>query len=191
MMALVFTAGCIPPTFQSSGTPLPSNTNYALVPSTGCPDTRVKDPRYAPTQRADSIDRYTVIRSASVRNGSALEPALYVSASKFVHSVGSSGLFLNAQYFAKEWLFIDAGNSLTLIADGQRLELSGEQSNRDVMESATISEAVHYPITADQIRALAKASAITARIRGSKGYQDFALSGDTMCAIRRFALDAL
>lgn len=72
---------------------------------------------------------------------------------------------------APTWLFIEKGESLIFLLDGERMALSGDGStgSRNVMSGGGVLEFAWYRITPQQLYRLARASKVRVKIRGSKG----------------------
>lgn len=68
------------------------------------------------------------------------------------------------------WCFIESGESLHLLIDGERVHISGNGSVgfRDVLSDGGIQEIAAYPVTADLLRKLANAKAVRVKIDGSR-----------------------
>lgn len=70
-------------------------------------------------------------------------------------------------YEGDDWLFIEEGESLILLVDGERMAFTGEGSSghRNVF-GGRVSEMAFYDITKEQLRKLAKANEIKVKIIG-------------------------
>lgn len=96
---------------------------------------------------------------------------VYLSYQRFTpkgDSVSSYQIFVN--YEGSEWMFIEEGESLIFLLDGQPLPLSsrdGSSDKRDVYGSKVYERAM-YQVAPEQLRQIAKASTIKVRIKGSK-----------------------
>jgi hypothetical protein len=102
--------------------------------------------------------------------------------------VSSKGLiFLNVQkytkgvdtlyslvilYIADDWLFIRDGESLVLLADGERIGFTGKgsSSNRNVSKGGSVTENAHYKITEQQLINIIGANEIKVKIVGTQYY---------------------
>lgn len=191
IVGLLGVTACASGTMRLPGASVAANTEYASVPSASCPDALVSASKFAPTQKTDSIDGYTVVQGPMVFLGPPLQARLILSLGKVVKLPDPTSYVLYSIYSAKTWLFIDAGPSFTAIADGERMELSGPQPSREITNSGGIMESATYSVTPAQIRTIARAGAVTVRVRGEKGYEDFQLTTEALCSFRRFALDVL
>lgn len=77
------------------------------------------------------------------------------------------------------WVFINPGESLVLLVDGEKMPFvspSGSAYNRGVLKGLAgavggirVREEAHYPITVEQIKKLAYAQDVKVRIYGSQG----------------------
>jgi len=84
-------------------------------------------------------------------------------------------LSISAHFSSSRWLFIEDGESLIFLVDGEPLKLSGTGSiqNRDVssfMGSVAVSEQSIYPVTPDIIKKIAFASEVKAKIKGKNEF---------------------
>lgn len=78
--------------------------------------------------------------------------------------------WLIVTYFGKDWLFIRDGNSLTLLLDGRRVDLSAPDSADRNVKSGSVSEYAYYTVADPALyNALAVAKDVKFQVRGSKG----------------------
>jgi hypothetical protein len=85
---------------------------------------------------------------------------------------GHRSYALSVQYNdARDWLFIESGESLILLVDGERLALqgSGSEGARNVWDDATISEYASYPVAPETLVRIAWATTLEYKLVGSKG----------------------
>jgi hypothetical protein len=80
--------------------------------------------------------------------------------------------FLRVWYQGDGWIFINEGESLVLLMDGEKTVFSGSGSSgdREVIYGGFVWEVALYPVTEKQIRKISNAKDITVKIIGSKGY---------------------
>lgn len=83
---------------------------------------------------------------------------------------------------ASDWLFIPAGQTVSFLADGVLIPLSGKGSlgDRDIDNSdpsgfIMLRETAFYTITREQIRQLAMAKDLQIRILGDKGVRELSI----------------
>jgi hypothetical protein len=83
---------------------------------------------------------------------------------------------------ASEWLFIPEGQTVSFLADGVLISLSGEGSlgDRDIDNSdpsgfIMLREGATYRITREQIKLMALAKDLQLRIRGDKGVRELVI----------------
>lgn len=77
------------------------------------------------------------------------------------------------------WVFVNPGESLVLLVDGEKMPFvspNGSTHNRELLKGLAgaiggvrVREEAHYPITVDQIKKLAYAKDVKVRIYGSQG----------------------
>lgn len=80
---------------------------------------------------------------------------------------GNYGYILGCHYEARDWLFIDSGESLIMLIDNERIgfEGAGSLEHRDAYGS-NINELAIYRIIPDQIKKIAYANEVKIRIKG-------------------------
>lgn len=95
----------------------------------------------------------------------------------------------------ESWAFINPGESLIMIADGERLVFrspNGSSFNRTTLGGMYASlgvfvrEEAHYPITVEQIKKLAQAKDIKVAVYGSKQSVERQMNEDHIESIRNF-----
>lgn len=99
-------------------------------------------------------------------------------------SLSTSSIFLNASCFLKDnnvnysliihyhnsdWIFIEQGESLVFLVDGERigLETAGSLDNRTVNGDGTITEVARYSINKEDFEKIVNASSIEFKLSGS------------------------
>lgn len=119
---------------------------------------------------------------------------------------GSNPIWLNAQrYIPKSgirlfdivietarfnWLFIEDGNSLTLMLDGEIMRFTGDGSKdyREVREVG-IYETAYYRITEDQLRIIANSKEIKLKLVGNNGIVTETCAGKVVENFKKFVND--
>jgi hypothetical protein len=103
--------------------------------------------------------------------------------------------YLETAYKAKEetgYLNIPAGNSLTIVADGQELRFNSNGSyntrkvNKGVEGIRFVNEAALYPTTREQLEKIANAKSVKVRIRGDNGLVERDFTPDNFKRFREF-----
>lgn len=86
------------------------------------------------------------------------------------------------------WFFIERGESLIFLADGERIGLTGEGSwpYREVGYAGHITEKAYYIVTPEQFRKIALAKNIQVRIIGSKSYFDLEFNESNIESFYKF-----
>lgn len=81
---------------------------------------------------------------------------------------GDSLLNIIAVYASMSWIFIQRGESLILLVDGERIAFSGEGSaaHRDVLTGAVVLEKAWYDITKEQINMILNAKEVRVKLTG-------------------------
>lgn len=95
-------------------------------------------------------------------------------------------LFIN--YYSSDWLFIEEGNSLTFVADGEKIKLSGKGSSsyRDVRSGGNVRETAYYNISKENYKTLFSADLVEFKLSGSKVYLERKLNKRNKENMKRF-----
>jgi hypothetical protein len=102
-------------------------------------------------------------------------------------SRGRSSLAIQAEYHGKGWLFFGDEPLYLLIDDSTRMQLPGDpQPRRDVANGGVVSEEILFAVTVDELRVLARARSVDARLVGRDGYCTFSLPPGTRATIAQF-----
>ncbi|MFC1627542.1 hypothetical protein ACFL3H_00340 [Gemmatimonadota bacterium] len=110
---------------------------------------------------------------------------------------GSSPVYLiHLRYVGDDWLFIEEGESLGLIIDGERVFLSGNGSNdtrevKSLMDYVAVQEEEYYTVSPDFIRRLATADSVRARIDGSSSFIERHFGPVNFANLQRFVQECL
>lgn len=101
---------------------------------------------------------------------------------------GDASYFLNVLYLGSEWVFIERGESLILLIDGQRVPVSGSGSlaHREVHSGSMVEEAASYPVPASLLRQIAGAREVRVRIVGSRQNLDRHFTAENLARFREF-----
>lgn len=117
---------------------------------------------------------------------------IFLNAMRLDWRYGETLYFLVVRYNGKDWAMLDADKPLALTIDGDRLALSGEGAgaeDRAVLKSEQgpyRSERLRYQVSADQMRKLAGAESVTARLAGKNRSFDIQLSQTNIDLFRDF-----
>ena len=77
---------------------------------------------------------------------------------------------INVLYSGPDWIFVDPGETLILLIDGERVALSGEGSSEHRrVNRGSVSESPRYDVEAGLLVRLAAADEVKVRLRGSEG----------------------
>ena len=126
-------------------------------------------------------DEFTGIEFALQKSNIAEEGLSYHTELNLEKAISPEGLILYVMrvvIYQTEWFFIESGESLLFLADGETITLSGKGSigQREIVSSLKqISESASYIITPEQIEKLATAKETMVRLDGSKGRKEFKL----------------
>ena len=148
-------------------------------------------PAYQLSSRRDDFNQYnqwSMKNNLLAGGGKLLGPKMYLGATKTIWDSGLTQYRLDVTYTASDWLFIDDGNSLRLIIDGEQVEYSGDGSSayRNVLSGGTIHERAFYDVTPTQIRQIAEASEIRVRLEGNQFYAERVFSPANIERFRAF-----
>lgn len=91
-------------------------------------------------------------------------------------------------YYSDEKFFIDSGESLALIVDGERMEFTtgGAFDNSQLVDNVVVRETAYYDMTKKQLGAIANAKKVEVDIKGHVGYISVWFHGDNLASIKKF-----
>jgi hypothetical protein len=100
---------------------------------------------------------------------------------------GQSNYFIHIFFVAPEWLFIEQGESLIMLVDGERIGFSGDGSinDREVI-SGGVTESAYYPIDKKFIKKLSLAKSVEFQLIG-KGKYEFEFYPENYEHVKEFA----
>ena len=100
------------------------------------------------------------------------EATVFFNAILSRHDSGTDIFYIAIRYRHDSWLFIEDGESLILLVDGERIGLSGAGSsgNRNVITADILRERALYRVEPAQLRKIASAKDIRVRVEGSQYY---------------------
>ena len=104
---------------------------------------------------------------------------------------GRTSCSLIVSYTGLDWLFIDEGETLVLLVDGERLQFSGKGSydHRDVERGyslVTIKEKAWYDITLEQLKKITFAQDVKVKVKGRSHFLTRFFTELNFDAFRRF-----
>lgn len=99
--------------------------------------------------------------------------------------------YLEVSYMSKEetgYLAIPAGNTLTVIADGQELRFvgNGSYNTRKKNKRGFVTESALYPTTRQQLEKIANAKDVKVRIKGDNGLIERDFRPDNSRRVKEF-----
>lgn len=117
----------------------------------------------------DEFDGYTIDRMQGNNIHYGVNP-IWLNAQRYISKYGIRSYNLIIETARSSWLFIEEGNSLTLLLDGETMRFYGDGSreHREVEESSCW-ETAFYPITEDQLKKIASSKEIKLKLVGSNG----------------------
>jgi hypothetical protein len=100
---------------------------------------------------------------------------------------GHRSYLLSVQYNdARDWMFIESGESLVLLVDGKRLALqgSGSEGARRVWDDATLSEFASYAVDPETLVRIAWGTTVEYKLVGSKSDESGTVPDLTLANLR-------
>lgn len=121
----------------------------------------------------DGFERHTITRIAGNRlvGAPALSTTIVeLNAQKSKSKEGMIAYHLIIAVSANDWLFVDPGDSLILLIDGQEASLEGDKStrHRNVQHGSRTKEEVWYGTDLSTLKKIANANDVRIRIVGSE-----------------------
>lgn len=88
---------------------------------------------------------------------------------KFILKDGSVQFAIRISFYSSKWLFIEEGNSLRILIDGEHLELMTNHSliNRSVISGGYLKESAVYFITIEDLNKISNGKDVKVKIVGS------------------------
>lgn len=140
----------------------------------------------------DEFDGYTIHRmqNNTLAGGGLMdaETKVNLSPQKFIGSEGSISYSLIVDYYAESWLFIESGESLVLLVDGERMGFSGDGSSgfREVLYGASINEKAWYDITRDELERISTAKEVKVKVTGQNYFVERHFATRNLTNIQNF-----
>jgi hypothetical protein len=100
----------------------------------------------------------------------------------------TSTLAFEIGYYASEWIFIEKGNSLTILADTNKIRLSGAGSrgDREVTSAGRIQERAYYSVTKQEYEQIMNASKVELKLSGDKYFIEGNLNKKNKANLQKF-----
>lgn len=120
-----------------------------------------------------------------------LAPTIAIGGMFVVPDNGRPVLAFDVEVTGRDWVFVEAGESLAFIVDGERIGLEGDGSSR--MRETTrsgIQERARYVTSPEVFRTVAEGDSVRYRVVGSRGAVEGRLSESNKENMRRFLIDA-
>lgn len=158
----------------------------ALVVLAGCASVFVPHTPKVSTHR-DTVDGRTIttLRDVELRVVAPKDVRVFLGVNKVV--TGATGYALVVLVMAQDWIYIESGESLRVLADGKRLAFTvGSEAIRSDTTGVFTYETATYPANREQVVALADSSSATMKIVGQYGYVEVRLEGKSLAALRAF-----
>jgi len=142
----------------------------------------------------DEFDGYTINRMEHnmLGGGSLLSyTTIWLNTQRYQSKEGNVSYSLIAEYVSPDWLFIERGESLILLVDGQRMGLVGDGSwnHRNVGYGRMVSEKSWYNITLEDLQKIANAKEVKVKIIGSQYYAERCFTDANFKNLKRFIME--
>jgi hypothetical protein len=114
---------------------------------------------------------------------------LELNAQKFVTDSDSTERYdIVVAYSAPNWLFIREGQSLSLIVDGEVMQLRGNGSaqHRQAHRGGGVTERAYYQVSVNDLRRIGSATEARVRVDGSQKFIERTLAPKNIANIARF-----
>lgn len=176
----------------------PLRAQHAPAPAYACPAREYEKRTYALTADPENFAGTARLRTGradfhssrllGLHEGVELEQAT-------VHG-GRPALRLWFVYTARDWIFIQPGESLRFVVNGEMVRLTTGDAQREEPETVAgkvVRERAAYALDAATLRTLATARAGEARVYlyGGKGRREYVMNTAVSCTIARFAAAVL
>lgn len=123
-------------------------------------------------------------------------PWLALNALRVDDADGASGYAIQVLYNASDWLFIDEGQSLSLLMDDEPVLLSGpgSASSREVGNTTSsfnltrvgVTERAYYDVEPSLLRQLSEADAVRVRVSGQQRFIERTMGARNLNNFRQF-----
>lgn len=124
----------------------------------------------------DEFDGYTLHRmqANTLSGGGLLGGNIAINPQKFISKDGKIIYSLVVEYAGEGWLFIQEGESLILLVDGQRIGLKGDGSSRhrNTVYGGVVSEQALYDINREDLIKISNANEVKVKIIGSQYFAE-------------------
>lgn len=140
----------------------------------------------------DEFEDHTIIRTSSNKLQGESDEEIYLDISLSINVKKDSSLLMGLMYFGKDWLFIREGESMIVLADGNRIPFKSLLHRNDAHEYG-VSECHMY--TSDNLikdlQTMAYADSVKIKISGEKGYTIQRFQQENFNIFQRFLEEVL
>lgn len=101
---------------------------------------------------------------------------------------------INVQVKTDQWMFIEGGESLVLLVDGEKFPLyskKGSRGDRDVISGRNLKEVASYLANPDLLRKIASAKAVSLRLYGKKYALQRRFGPEHVEAFRKYVINVI
>jgi hypothetical protein len=131
----------------------------------------------------DNFSKFTLDGNSIPNSGS----TVCLDAQVFVKN-GHASYSLIIDYYSDDWLFIESGISLKILADSNKLELSssGSINSREVYNGGKIRERAFYNISLEEYQKIFMANKVEFKLSGNQYYLERKLTTKNKENLKRF-----
>ncbi len=106
----------------------------------------------------------------------------------YLENEDSKNLYIMADYYNKDWIFIREDESVRMLIDGQKLFLDYIDITREVKTSSGvyIKENIFIPLEFSQLKQIAYANEVELQLNGSEGKPEFRFNKGNFVAFQEF-----
>lgn len=151
-------------------------------------------PMYRSEVIRDDFDAHTIERMKwnALDGGGGLFPdPIAFDAQRFLTDDGEASYAIVVRYLGEDWLFIEGGESLVLLVDGERLAFSGDGSlqHREVVSGPLCEELAWYDTDFPTLQEIANAEEVRVKVDGADYFVERQFSEKNFSNLQRFLDD--
>lgn len=141
--------------------------------------------------RTDEYDGYSLVETKNnyLPNDKMFQGSLQLNPKKLIQEDGSTSYSIQAIYNGENWIFIETGESMVFLIDGEREGLITSRGviSREVLYGGNIEERAIYPVIDPEIyHKIARANSVKVKVSGDDYYIERSLSDKNKKLFLRF-----